>query len=291
MRITRRKSCAGILGSLTVVPGAAAPLVIDTHIHLFDPQRFSYHANAVYRPAAYTLEDYTRFVKAVNIAHTILVHPEPYQDDHRYLEYCFQHEPRPGFFKGTCLYDPISPDTPARIKAAADRIVALRIHVTEPARYPSRGGPIRDRDLSSAEMRQTWKAVADRGIAVQLHLIPKFAAAVYNLAAQFRATPVLIDHMARAAQGTPEEFVDVLRLARLPRTYIKFSGPGFDLRRDWVRRAFDAFGAKRILWGGLGHSPADYAKATAKFDEAFAFASERDRELIRGGNAAKLFRF
>ena len=64
-------------------------IVIDTHIHLFEPGRFPYHASAVYKPAALPLDAYSLFVKEAGIGHTIIVHPEPYQDDHRYLEYCF----------------------------------------------------------------------------------------------------------------------------------------------------------------------------------------------------------
>ncbi|MSV29909.1 MAG: hypothetical protein EXQ52_14365, partial [Bryobacterales bacterium] len=109
-------------------PGA----LIDTHVHLFDPGRFPYHKNGTYNAPAFTLEQYLPFVKEARIDHTVIVHPEPYQDDHRYLEYCFSHEPSPGYFKGTCLFDPIHPDTPSRMQALAarhpGRIVALRIH-------------------------------------------------------------------------------------------------------------------------------------------------------------------
>jgi predicted TIM-barrel fold metal-dependent hydrolase len=291
MHLNRREWTATVFGSLARGQAAATAPVIDTHIHLFEPERFPYHANAVYRPPAQSLAEYAAFVKGSDITHTILVHPEPYQEDHRYLEYCFAHEPRPGFFKGTCLYDPLAPDTPARIKGVSARIVALRVHATEPDKYPTRSGPIRDRDLASPEMRRAWKAAADRGIAVQLHLIPKFAPPVYKLAEQFPGMPVLLDHMARAAQGTEAEYGEVLRLAKLPRVYIKFSGPGFTLRPDWVRRAFDAFGPERMMWGGLGHSGAEYAKARAIFEQAFAFTTEKNRELIQGRNAAKLFGF
>ena len=48
-----------------------------------------------------------KFAKEAAIDHAVIVHPEPYQDDHRYLEYCFSREPAKGFFKGTCLFDPI----------------------------------------------------------------------------------------------------------------------------------------------------------------------------------------
>ena len=48
-----------------------------------------------------------KLVEPAGLAHSIIVHPEPYQDDHRYLEYCFAHEPRQGYFRGTCLFDPL----------------------------------------------------------------------------------------------------------------------------------------------------------------------------------------
>ena len=98
---------------------AAVPPTIETHVHLFDPARVPYAADAPYKPAAYTLEDHLKLVEAVGLAHSVIVHPEPYQDDHRYLEYCLAHEPRPGYFKATCLFDPLREDTPARLRALA----------------------------------------------------------------------------------------------------------------------------------------------------------------------------
>src|SRR4051794_32447619 len=117
MRLTRRQ---------VIVAAAALPLsavtrpagtLVDSHVHLFDPKQFPYAPNGTYTPAAQRLEEYVKFVRAARLDHTIIVHPEPYQDDHRYLEYCFAHEPKPGYFKGTCLFDPTAPDTPARMEA------------------------------------------------------------------------------------------------------------------------------------------------------------------------------
>ena len=126
-------SCIASAAALGAVVRPAG-ILIDTHIHLFaeDQERFPYHANATYRPPAADLEDYKVFVRESKIDHAVIVHPEPYQDDHRYLEYCFAHEPSPGFFKGTCLFDPIAEETPARmeelVRENPGRIVALRIH-------------------------------------------------------------------------------------------------------------------------------------------------------------------
>ena len=91
--------------------------VIDTHIHLFadDRKRFPYHKDATYQPPAAPLEPYKAFVQQAGIDHTVIIHPEPYQDDHSYLEYCFENEPSPDFFKGVCLFDPIRADTGDRM--------------------------------------------------------------------------------------------------------------------------------------------------------------------------------
>ena len=93
---------------LAVAAGGAAALgakdlLVDTHIHLFEPERFPYHPAATYKPPAQALAPFLDFVKQAGIDHVILVHPEPYQDDHRYLSYCFENEKPRGLFKGTCF--------------------------------------------------------------------------------------------------------------------------------------------------------------------------------------------
>src|SRR4029453_17140078 len=97
------------------------------------------------KPPPQPLGPYVEFTRQAGIGHAVIVHPEPYQDDHRYLEYCFGHEPSPGFFKGTCLFDPIAPSTPARMETLAKRypgrIVALRIHENhKPGKPPTTVG-------------------------------------------------------------------------------------------------------------------------------------------------------
>jgi predicted TIM-barrel fold metal-dependent hydrolase len=306
--MTSRRDClgalAGAISGSAVLQAAPAGLLIDTHVHLFDPTRFPYAPLATYKPPAQPLEPYAAFVRQAGIAHTIVVHPEPYQDDHRYLEYCFQHEPSPGFFKGTCLFDPIAPDTPARMEALVKklpgRIVALRIHENhKPGTPPTASGAIRDRDMTAPAMRETWGKAHALGLAIQMHFIPYYAPQIGALAERFPQMPVILDHLARAGQGTPDEYGQVLKLARLPRVYMKFSAVQYSSKAGYpyrdvqplVRRTFDAFGSNRIIWGGLGMNMADFEKNTAVFEEMFAFASGADRAKIRGQNAARLFQF
>src|SRR5947209_13911325 len=116
----RRQFFSTVLAALPVSARPAGKLV-DTHVHLFDPAKFPYSTVAPYKPTPQPLEEYLKFATAARLDHVIIVHPEPYQDDHRYLEYCFAHEPSPGFFKGTCLFDPIAAETPRRREALLRR--------------------------------------------------------------------------------------------------------------------------------------------------------------------------
>src|ERR1700738_2950225 len=108
--------------------------LVENTMHTFaeDTSRFPLAPNATYKPTPNSLDKYLAFVKEVNLSHTVLVQPEPYQDDESYIEYCFTKEPTPGYFKATCLYDPIDPATPGRIEALVkknpNRIVGMRMH-------------------------------------------------------------------------------------------------------------------------------------------------------------------
>ena len=291
--LTRREAVVNLSVTAGVLRAAAAPVTIETHVHLFDPNRVPYAQNAPYKPAAYTLEDHLKLVETAGLAHSIIVHPEPYQDDHRYLEYCFDHEPRPGYFKATCLFDPLGEDTPRRIRALGERwpkrIVALRIH--EMSMTPETGGPIRNRDMADPRMIACWEALASMGMAVQMHFIPGQAPNIRKLASRFPATTVILDHMGRPGQGTEKEYEEVLKLAELPRVILKYSNWG-EYKGDLsklTRRIYDSFGAQRMIWGTLGNTAEELRKQESRFEKLLAFASESDRAAIRGGNALRLF--
>jgi predicted TIM-barrel fold metal-dependent hydrolase len=275
--------------------------VIDSHIHLFEPDKFPYHPRATYKPPAAPLRDYLAFAKEAGITGAVVVHPEPYQDDHRYLIHCLRAS---RILKGTCLFDPTAPATPARMRELVsdnkERIVALRIHVNRARGVPpTNSGPIRDRDLKHPNMKRTWRAAGDLGLAVQMHCIPAHAPEIAALAKEFSTVPVVIDHMARAGQGTADEYKAVLEMAKLGNVYMKFSGLNYSSKakppyadlNDLVKRTFDAYGPERMMWGVLGMNMGEFRVNTATFNEQLRFASAADRAKIRGLTAARLYRF
>ena len=179
------------------------------------------------------------------------------------------------FFKGTCLFDPIAPDTPDRMEALVKRnpkrIVALRIHTNRTEGVaPTTSGPIRDRDLKHPAVRQTIRKAQDLGLGIQMHMIPLHAPEIAALAKEFSKTPFFIDHLARSGQGTAEQYNKVLAMGRFGNVYMKFSGWGYSSKeksppfhdiKPLVRRTFDAFGPDHMMWGGLGHSMKEFRDA------------------------------
>ncbi len=277
-----------------------APLV-DTHVHLFSDNTRAYpaHKNATYAPPPAPVESYAAFAAQAGIAHAVIVHPEPYQDDHSYLEYCFAHEPSRNFFKGTCLFDAFRPNTPARIDALnkgwPGRIRALRIHRTQID--PLTSGAIHDRPLDAPQMLSTWKAAAERGLMIQMHFIPAYASQIGTLAKQVPNATVILDHLGRNGMGSDSEWLEVLALAKHRNTIMKFSGLNYSSKQPWphrdamprVRQLLDAFGPDRMIWGGLGMNMEEFKKANEQFSEFFAFTSETNRNKIKGTNAMRLF--
>ena len=304
---TSRRTFVSALAAAGATLAARPPgVIVDTHIHLFakDQTRFPCAPTGTYRPEPADLEDYKLFVAEAQLTHGVIVHPEPYQDDHSYLEYCFENEPSPSFFKGTCLLDSARGDTPDRLRRlmqrCPDRIVAMRVHaVFERGTPPSNTGPITGRGLTADYMKRAWRTVADAGIAIQMHMRPFYAPQVQALMEQFPQQRVVIDHLGRAGMGTPDDYRDVLALAKYPNVYMKYSGLEYSSKTGYpfedvkpiVRQAYDAFGPDRMIWGYFGMNMAEFEKNAAVMDNMFDFASEEDRAKVRGETAVRLYGF
>jgi len=296
-RLTRRSWLAGAaaLSTRSLAGAADSPEpIIDSHVHLFLPE-FAYHPNASYRPPAHPLSDYLAFLKHAPVEHVVVVHPEPYQDDHRILAYVFGHEPSPLFFKSTCLFDPIDPQTPERMAALSrqypGRIVGMRIHeIHKPGTPPATAGPIKDRDFQHPGMRNVFLAARQLKMVIQFHFIPCYAPQISVLAREFPDVPLVLDHLARAHEGSAAEVDQVMLLGKLPNVYMKYSGP-YAGDVALARRAFDAFGPDHMTCGYVGMNAGEYQKWSADFERAFGSLGATDRATLRVGTAKRLFRW
>src|SRR3989442_5033544 len=225
--------------------------VVDTHVHCFagkDNARFPYHPRAPYRPdAPATSQHLLQCMDEAGVDFAIIVHPDPYQDDHCYLEYCF--DVGQSRFKGTCLFFADQPESLARMPDLVKRlpIVAARIHAYAPDRLPPFGKPA---------LRELWKVAGAHGLAVQLHFEPRHAPGFEPLIKEFSDVRVIIDHLGRPFQGTPDEHEVVIRWSRFKNTVMKLSAipspntyPHREIR-PIIKRLAQEFGPERMIYGG-----------------------------------------
>lgn len=301
-RVTRRRFLETTSASLAFAAGLPSTSqaksripVVDTHLHCFagtgDP-RFPYHVRAPYRPEkAAPPEHLLKCMDGAGVDYAIVVHPEPYQDDHRYLEHCL--EVGKGRLKGTCLFFADRPGSVEKMPALVKKcdVVTARIHAYAPGRLP----PFR-----KPELRALWKQIADLGLIVQLHFEPRYAPGFQWFIEEFPDTKVIIDHLGRPLQGTPKEHAIVLRWARFGNTIIKLSSLPRQDRYPHrniapvIRQLVESYGADRMIYGGgfnAEATPQSYKQARERARSYIAFLPEEDQRKILGGNAAQLLEF
>lgn len=281
-------------------------VLIESHVHMISDDLVKFplaEKDARMRPEP--VEAFMKFASEAKLDHAVIVTPEPYQDDPSYVEYCLS-GPSGKFFKAICLLDPIDPRTPKRLADLAGRhpgqIVGMRIHELHAVGTPSTTtGILRDRDLKDPQMAVTWRAAHELGLGILIQCTPHFAPEIGSLAAQFPEMPVTLDHLSRPGQGTPEEYVEVLKLGKLPNIYIKFTTTGVTSAskqpyphldaKPLVRRVYEAFGPDRIMWGELGLNMEQFGKAIQLLDAQLDFVTEPEKRKIRGLTAKKLYKF
>ena len=261
----------------------------NTHIFSSDVLRYPFHPRAVYTPKQATLskqplQDYVQRMEEEGIDRAVLVHPEPYGDDHSLVLDCLADEP--GRFKGTSLFYPQDPDAPhklAALVAAQPLIVATRFHA-------HRGKEMYLDSFVNPGVRALWEQAVSLNLIIELHIGPDYGAQVAVVLRDFPQTTVVIDHLAEPHQGTAVEFADILDLAKFDRVYMKLSGlnhfaldaPLYLRARPFTRRVIEAFGPERLVWGSGTPGIVD-----AHMEEY----SEADRAKVKGGNLAQLLGF
>lgn len=294
--MTDRRAFLASLPLLSVLKSSAAQTtpIVDTHLHCFagaKDARFPYHKDAPYQPAeSATPEHLLQCMADANVDRAIVVHPEPYQDDHRYLEHCLT--VGRGRLQGTCLFfaDRANSIEAMRRLAKSQPIVAVRIHAYNPERLPP---------FEQPELKRFWRTAGELGLAIQLHFEPRYAGGFEQLIRDHSKVTVLVDHMGRPFQGTEKEYQVVLGWAKFPNVVVKLSSVPDRLKyphRDpgkVIRQLTDRFGAERLMYGGgysAGATGKSYASERERVRGFLAHLPEAEQHKIFGETAVKIFK-
>lgn len=263
-------------------------MIIEWNTHIFHPDQDSFplHPCAFYKPEIPSkpidpLTDYIEKMRGFAIDRAVLVHPEPYGDDHRVVLDCLEREPN--LFVATSLFypgDAAAPDKLQDLVEQQPKIVSTRFHAYRNDRKYFE-------TFQDAGVRALWAKAAELGLIVELHITPPYASQAAALIQEFGDTTVLIDHLAEPKEGNAVEFADVLVLSQFDHVYMKLSGlshfsddePLYESVRPFTRRIIETFGPERMVWGSGIPDIVDVHM------EKYSVA---DRALVKGGNLQRL---
>ncbi|MEK6478820.1 amidohydrolase family protein [Catalinimonas sp. 4WD22] len=262
--------------------------VIEWNAHIFSPdvQKYPFHPKATYQPDVSKQPDdplaaYLDRLDEEGIDKAVIVHPEPYGDDHSLMLDCLKREP--DRLRGTSLFYPKDTDAPRKLRDLVKQephIVATRFHA-------HRGKENYLDSFADAGVRALWKQAVDLGVIIELHIGPNYAKQAGEAINAFPGSIVLIDHLAEPDMGTGVEFADVLELAKYPGVYMKLSGlnhfaedePLYESALPFTSRVIKEFGPERMVWGSGTPQIVDaHMKGYSKTDIA----------KVKGGNLSKL---
>lgn len=263
-------------------------MIIEWNAHLFSPDlgRYPVHARAAYTPdvsgqPADPLAAYLERMRTEGIDRAVIVHPEPYGDDHGLILDCLAREP--ARLWGTSLFYPKEPEAPAKLEELVrrqPRIVSTRFHA-------HRGKEMYLDSFADRGVRSLWDGAVELGLIVELHIGANYAAQVAQVLRACPETRVLIDHLAEPYMGDAVEYAEVLELARFEHVYMKLSGLGHFAKdeplylsaRPFTRRVLREFGPDRLVWG---------SGTPGIVDAHLPEYSEAERAKVKGGNLARL---
>lgn len=300
--IKRRKFVAGLTGLAAIGFNFSYPTdkkaqsaksvvkdqVIEWNAHLFssDTTKYPFHPKATYQPdpGNYTsdpLGKYLEHLDQLGIDKAVVVHPEPYGDDHSLILDALKQSP--DRLKGTSLFYPQDSGAPAKMLALVKEnpnIVSTRFHA-------HRGKETYLKSFSEPGVRALWKQAVELDMIIELHIGPNYAQSATEAIRAFPGCKVLIDHLAEPHMGNAVEFADVLRMADFPNVYMKFSGlghfaddgPAFLSARTFTSQVIKTFGPDRVVMGGVDPGTVDLHM------EEY---SDADRAKVKGNNLVEL---
>jgi predicted TIM-barrel fold metal-dependent hydrolase len=113
---------------------------------------------------------------------------------------------------------------------------------------------------------------------------------------------LIVDHfalpMGRRDEDVFSDFDALLAMARYPNVAVKasalpcYTSESYPFRglHPYIRRAHEAFGPRRLLWGtDYSRLPCSYRQAITLFTEELGFLSGEDKEWIMGRAASEWF--
>ncbi|WP_349963300.1 amidohydrolase family protein [Rhizobium sp. ZPR3] len=259
------------------------PLACDSHVHVFDPERFAYASGRAYTPGRATCRDLAAFMHSIGTERVVLVQPSVYGTDNSCLLDALAHFGDAA--RGVAVVDPDSATDETIAILGQAGVKALRVN------FEAAPGTIR---RSPPDMlRSTSGRAAAHSMKVQLFLNLSDCARLRPLIEEI-AVDVVLDHFAAlntTAGVGGDDFQALLQMVRDGHVWVKLSAPyrvaaatsAEDLR-PFVEALIEA-NPDRLVWASdWPHTGGGRERATRDVNVIEPF-----REIDDGADLDRLF--
>src|SRR5262245_52156385 len=276
-------------------------MIVDTHTHVIarDEARYPLQPSGVgsnwFREAPRTVEELGALTEEAGVGAAVLVQAfGAYTFDNSYVLDAATTDP--SRFVSVVIVDPEDTASPARVRefAREKSCTGVRLFSIGPM---DRAQPTWLDDSATFAL---WDACSTLGLRVVVACLPEHLDRLDRMLERFREQTVLLDHCGFVdfASGRPYRGADSLfRLARHLHLHCKVTShvleqvTAADGAGAVVERLIAEFGADRLAWGSDYPQTHDrpYAELVALGLDACAGLPTRDRELVMGGTAQRLW--
>ena len=149
--------------------------------------------------------------------------------------------------------------------------------------------------LTEGHMDWVWGETEKAGVPVYVLVPQPLVYLIDKVAQKYPGLKITMDHLSlSSSKKDAEAFHDLdmlLAIAERPNVAAKVSAlPCYSTGKypykelhDYIRRAYDAFGPKRLFWGtDLSRSPITYRQHVTMFTEEIPWLTSEDKEWIMG---------
>jgi predicted TIM-barrel fold metal-dependent hydrolase len=271
---------------------------IDAHVHVWTPDKGRYprsgqDRDAQFEPASFTPEQLFANAKPCGVKRVVLIQMNFYGFDNSFMLDAIKKYRE--VFRGVAVIDQTAPDVSRKMRELA--ALGIRGFRISPANLPQSW-------LDSPDMASIWKYAAENSQAMCTLVNPDGLPSIDRMCAKFPETTVVIDHLARLGMDGPVRDSDLSALCTLARhkhVYVKVSAfyalgkkqyPYHDLAGT-IRRAYDAYGASRLMWGSDSPFQVEngntYAGSIELVRDGLDFLTGNDREWMLRKTAEEVF--
>ena len=248
----------------------------------------SYHTGLRGTPQN-SMEHLLADMRTYSVDKLVISHVVYYGDDNSYTAHCIKAHPQKftgvGLLVGDGMLDAADPSVPGILEklVVEDGLSGLRL------------SPIYNQQqawLNSPGSYPLWAKAQELGAVLHIYCVCAQLSQVADMAARFPGVKLVIDHFAEPDISRPaSEGIDLLcALAVHPNIFIRTSlhNPSLEpmpFRDMWplLRQVYDAFGAKRMLYGNFY----EYLIMA----DLIPFFSEEDKDWVLGKTALSIYKW